>query len=250
MNLPPNTGGSAESQSKTSETILICAKRTDPFARVPKDILDRSDLSFKSKGILSYLLGKPSGWKLRVTDISNHGKDGTKAIRSGLKELRALGYVDLVRLTTKGKVVEWMWKVSDSPIFRKPDAQKAHVENRHLSKKESTKTELTKKQSKETALRAASSFSDSVNQKLGSKIEQLKAIETRFDIPYEREFYRFVEDEGLEELIDGKGGDIYHRLCIQKWHDWNGRRWFPIRDWEAYVRALNTKIEDATTGGF
>lgn len=150
--------------------------------------------------------------------------------------------------------MQWLWKVSDSPIFKKPDAQKAHaekahVENRHLSKKESTKPENNKKQSKETEV---TSQSDAVDFKAfwkpitGTKSQQLKQIETRFDVPDEREYDAFLIDEGLDQIREGKGGDLYNRLSFQKWHQWNGRRWFPIHDWQAYLKGLNTKIEAAT----
>ncbi len=84
----------------------------------------------------------------------------------------------------------------------------------------------------------------------GTKKEQLSHIEPPLDYPSEKEFDAWVEEEGLENLIDGKRHDLYETLCDRKWHHWDGRRWRLIRDWEKYVRALETKINDATTGGF
>lgn len=73
-------------------TILLKRTRNDPFARVPKEILDDEKLSWKAKGILSYLLSKKDGWKARTTDLVNHGTDGRDAVRSGLSELIEAGY--------------------------------------------------------------------------------------------------------------------------------------------------------------
>ena len=140
-------------------TILLHRDTEDPFARVPKPLLEDPALSWKAKGILSYLLGKPQGWKAQVQDISNHGTDRGGSIRAGLKELRDAGYAKLVRVHGKdGKLVEWVLKVSDMPVFigSEPDSEKpdqANPEvgkpdqgNRPLSKNEVTKNELNKKE--------------------------------------------------------------------------------------------------------
>lgn len=71
--------------------------------------------------MLTYLMGKPDDWKLRVTDLVNRGTDGKHSIRAALKELRAFGYASLVQIRDKGKVAEWVWKVSDSCVFS-PDS--------------------------------------------------------------------------------------------------------------------------------
>lgn len=134
------------------------ARRDDPFARVPKSMLDDSSLSWKAKGLLSYLLGKPAGWKLLVSDLVNRGCDGKAAVRSGLNELRAAGYAEYVEgRSSEGKFAPAVWKISDSPIFSPrtsfPDAVFPDAENRHLSKNELTKNDSTKK---ETAAAVAS----------------------------------------------------------------------------------------------
>ena len=50
-------------------TIKRTHQRSDPFSRVPKDVLALPHLSWKAKGILAYLLGKPSNWKIRQLDL-------------------------------------------------------------------------------------------------------------------------------------------------------------------------------------
>lgn len=115
-----------------SQNIIIMAKQRDPFARVTKSMLDNPLLSWRAKGILSYLLGKPSGWKLRITDVRKHGQDGERAIRASLKELRENGYAQLSQVRDGCRIVEWAWKISDSPIFKKLDGGNAHLEKTEL----------------------------------------------------------------------------------------------------------------------
>lgn len=241
-------------QPQSGDNIFICAKRNDPFARVPKDTLDNPRLSFKAKGILSYLIGKPSGWKLRVADLAKHGREGEKAIRSGLQELRREGYCELVRKTEKGKLVEWVWKLSDSPIFKKPDAgfahvENAHVENRNHSKKEITKNEVSKKkteESKETAQSAEGDFSPLWKPNPGTKQEQLRKIRTPSDFPSQREFEQFMISEGIVDILENYRPGLYSDLCDSKWHQWRkgDHRWIKIYDWKAFVKSLAEKIAE------
>ena len=137
--------------------MVITSKKGDPFARVPKTILNNPALSWKAKGVLAYLLGKPDGWTAQVTDICNKGSDKECAVRSALKELRGTGYADLLGMRNGGKITKWVLRVSDSPIFSKspdrdfPDVEKPDVENRHLSKKEGIENEKSKNDPKQTA---------------------------------------------------------------------------------------------------
>jgi hypothetical protein len=140
-----------------TNTIIIHRDSTDPFARVPKDVLNSKEISWKAKGILAYLLGKPQDWRAQVQDIVNHGTDGEAAVRSALKELRDSGYARLDSIRDKGKVVEWILKVSDMPVFinEEPDGENPHVDNSHLNKPDLnnrpiTKKELTKTESTNT----------------------------------------------------------------------------------------------------
>ena len=140
-------------------TILLHRDTQDPFARVPKSLLDDKSLSWKAKGILAYLLGKPQGWKAQTQDIVNHGTDGGCSVSAGLLEMRNSGYAKLVKVKdSNGRVSEWFLKVSDTPVFigdgpevdfpdlEKPDLEKPDLENRALSKNESSEKETRKKE--------------------------------------------------------------------------------------------------------
>jgi hypothetical protein len=101
-----------------SSNIIVHKKRDVPFTMVWNEIWD-APLSWKAKGILGYIIGKPEGWKVRVADLvtRSHGLDGETAIRSALKELRATGYAVLEFLTEGNILNGSVLKVSDSPVF-------------------------------------------------------------------------------------------------------------------------------------
>jgi hypothetical protein len=150
------------------QTIFVSRNTDDPFARVPKKILDDPDLTWKAKGVLGYLLGKPSGWKVRVKDIANRGKDGVDAIRSALDELRTSGYADLDRVTDEtGKIIEWFWKIADEPIYLpdagNPDLAKPQVEKPDISKNDQSENDISSPRRK-------------VGQRISSAPEAVEAI--------------------------------------------------------------------------
>src|SRR5512133_1808457 len=97
--------------------IIVTRTVSDPFARVPKDVLDDTRMSWKAKGILAYLLGKPHDWVVRTEDIVKRSTDGEASVVNGLKELREAGYAKLVQIREGGRVKNWCWKVADAPIF-------------------------------------------------------------------------------------------------------------------------------------
>lgn len=246
-------------------TILIHHRTADTFARIPHDLLSDDRISWNAKGILCYLLGKPPGWKARVTDIKNRGKDGARAIRSGLNELRATGYVRLIAIREGGRIKEWQWQVADFPMFS-PDARNELLENEdlqnvHHSKKEGSKKDSSKKESKEpkgTAFSAKDAvdgvfdslpeidpkWKPSQKRKL-SKDKILARINPPSDYPSEDEFNQFLEDEGCDQILSCR--DLYSDLCVRKWHHWKPEthRWNPIRDWRSYVVALEKVIAEA-----
>jgi len=240
------------------------AGRQDPFARIPHTLLEDERLSWKAKGICAYLCGKPDGWKMRVTDLVRNGTDGKAAIRAALNELREFGYAEYIQpRAVKGVFSEGVWKISDTAIFRREsprtdfrDTDKPDADNRHLSKKEVSKKHLSKNQSKESEETspvgdaAVSEYSAVWKPISESKKVLLRRIQPPSNYPSEREFNDFIEDECFDHIAMGKRGDLYSDLCNNKWHHWGARRWIPIRDWRAYVRALEEKMEAATGGGF
>jgi hypothetical protein len=242
-----------------NQNIIIMAKREDPFARVSKSMLDDERLSWRAKGVLAYLLGKPAGWKLRTADLERKSKDGGRSVRSALKELRAAGYAELKPVRSEGRIREWCWKISDTPIFS-PDARFEHlenevVENAHHSKKESSENEVSKKElskeSKESAAklpRGVVASQDEIHEPTWkpderTKKEKLATIKPPADFPTEKQFNAFLEYQQLDNIVC-KRPNLYESLCEMKWHKWTGRAWQRIKDWERFVVRLDESMSE------
>lgn len=80
------------------------------------------------------------------------------------------------------------------------------------------------------------------------KDEQLKPITPPANAPSQEEFDSLLAEKLPQ--VENYRPDLYRELCLNKWHHWNKsiNRWTPIRDWQAYVTALDGKIEQAITG--
>lgn len=72
-------------------------------------------LSYKAIGIHTYLMSKPDHWEGNETDLVNRHSDGRAAVRSGIEELIAFGYLTRVRVIDKGRVAGWRLDTYETP---------------------------------------------------------------------------------------------------------------------------------------
>ena len=153
----------------TQTIIRSKQNRTDPFVMIDQRIAEDETLSWGAKGLMSYLLGLPDDWQIRVADLVHHSRDGKTAVRSALRELEAHGYIVRERLTDPrtGRFTGTRLTVYEQPQSQhrpppsddqggpppaeppcaevshaeNPDAEKPHPGNRVLLSNEDTKKE-------------------------------------------------------------------------------------------------------------
>lgn len=127
----------------------------DPFARVRKEALEDASLTWKAKGLLAYLLGKPDNWQVRQRDLMNRSADKKTAVQSGMRELETAGYAKREEVRQGGRFKALIWHISDRTIFKNPpqagfpstgnpSPEKPSPENQPLSKNDTTKNDCTK----------------------------------------------------------------------------------------------------------
>lgn len=76
-------------------------KHKNPFTAVPNAVLNDSRLTFKAKGIYSYLFSKPDGWVFYNKAILNETSEGITSFQSGIKELVKCGWLKKQQLIAK-----------------------------------------------------------------------------------------------------------------------------------------------------
>lgn len=92
-------------------------KESGNFVTVHKNFIHDSKLTFKSKGILLYLLSRPDDWQIYESEILKHTNDGKDSLKSGIKELEEIGYVVRTRKRNdKGHLNGYEYLVYEHPI--------------------------------------------------------------------------------------------------------------------------------------
>jgi len=80
---------------------IIKNRRENKFTQIPNETLADERLSWKAKGLLSYLLSLPYDWEVYTSEVVKHSTDGEKSLTSGLNELIKFGYV--IRTKIRGE---------------------------------------------------------------------------------------------------------------------------------------------------
>ncbi|MFE9024368.1 hypothetical protein ACFYNL_38285 [Streptomyces sp. NPDC007808] len=88
----------------------------EQFTQVANALFRDCQLSFKAKGIFGYVSTHANGWQVTIADLVRLGPDGREAVRTGLKELEAHGYLIRERLRRPdGTLGEIVYCITDRP---------------------------------------------------------------------------------------------------------------------------------------
>ena len=111
----------------SSNGIIRVEKHTKNFVVINKNFLEDKRISFKAKGILTYLLSKPDNWQVMTSELIEASSDGEAAVRSALKELEKYGYYKKYPVRTENgtKIDHWESLVYESPQDEAPEQSKA-----------------------------------------------------------------------------------------------------------------------------
>lgn len=90
------------------------------YVHVPNETINDARLSFKARGILVYMLGRPPEWRFSADRIASESKtDGRRAILNGLTELRTFGYYRVTRVRV-GSEFRMLTEVAATPALMPP----------------------------------------------------------------------------------------------------------------------------------
>jgi len=124
------------------------------FTQVSNSIVNDTRLDLKEKGLMLHILSKPDGWFLNVDEIAKNNRDGKRAIYSGIKKLKELGYIELkADHDEKGKFKRWEYIIKplpstqtendgSYPLIHNAQMHNAHVQSRHYNNTNSNNTNI------------------------------------------------------------------------------------------------------------
>ena len=117
-------------------------KRTGNFTTVRNEYLQDVNLSWKAKGLITYIMSLPPDWQLNLSDLKNRSKDGRDATAVGLRELITNGYCQRCKIRGDGGTfVGCDYEVSDIKEFE-PQTENPVTVNAETEKPDTVKPTL------------------------------------------------------------------------------------------------------------
>jgi hypothetical protein len=123
------------------------------YFAVSRALTQDKRLSFEARGVLAYLLSKPSDWIVRIQDLQKEGSCGRDRIYRILKELRDAGYLHRDQEHQPNGAFVWgPYRVYEQPFTDKADMVAQHqeatqpfTENTDTVKPDTVNTEMVKR---------------------------------------------------------------------------------------------------------
>lgn len=145
-------------------------KKKKNFTMLDNTASHDNSLSWKAKGLHTYLMTLPDDWKINITDLTNRSKDGRDGTAAAIKELLAAGYL------TRTQVLDEKHRFSgyDYHIFETPENQNVSIAISENGKAENGKSN-TNNNYKEKVLKEVSTENIYIAPK---KIETIDEAET------------------------------------------------------------------------
>lgn len=118
--------------------------------------LQDRNLSYKAKGLLSFMLSLPEDWDYSMKGLVSVSKENIKAIRSILNELKEHGYLEIQQTRGEKGYYKYEYIIREIPLEvekskNNPDTQKGNTdkgdsekENQINTKKQNTKEQIVK----------------------------------------------------------------------------------------------------------
>ena len=217
--------------------------------------LSDRNLSYKAKGLLSFMLSLPDDWDYSLAGLCSISKESRDGIRSILKELQEHHYVEIEKVRGYKGYFEYNYLIYEVPHFislgneqSNPDMEKPHLDYPNV---ETTTQINTKKQiDKDDKTKISSFFVPEEHNKLTLELIERGYI-NEDDIQifyYDKLFNQLLEeDNSYQDLIQ-----IIHyivpRIVKRKFKDENdnlieNKYGYFKNAIESNIRKLNTNIE-------
>ena len=94
-------------------------KKTDNYTVMSNHHLRNKKLSYKAKGLLSFMLSLPDDWDYSMNGLVAVSKEQIKSVRSTIKELEDFGYVERIKKHTKKGLYQYEYNIYEYPYHHK-----------------------------------------------------------------------------------------------------------------------------------
>ena len=162
------------------------------------------ELSFKAKGLLSYMLSLPEDWDYSLNGLASVSKEGIKAIKNIVTELKEQGYLKINKIRKENGQYQYEYLIREIPERIEPEYQKGYAVKGESEKgiQINTNKQNTKEQiDKEDKSNKSSFFSD-LNSLTKALVKYGYTSENDVDLlSYNKLFNELLEKYSYEDLI-------------------------------------------------
>ena len=112
-------------------------EKTNNYTVMSNHHLKDIKLSYRAKGLLSFMLSLPDDWDYSVSGLAKVSKESIKAIRSTLKELEDMGYLVRTRIQLDNGRFDYEYAIYETPYTQKGHAVDGYtLEDTQINTKE------------------------------------------------------------------------------------------------------------------
>jgi len=136
-----------------SKNHIFRIEKTKNYTVMSNYHLNDENLSWKAKGLHSYILSKPDDWKVIINQLINASTDGEVSTRSGIDELYKMRYWQKYPVYVDGVIRHWETIIYEAPCS--PDEiikSIAYSENEVIIKYENGEIQKKSTQTQQTQL--------------------------------------------------------------------------------------------------
>lgn len=208
-----------------SETYFIKQRKKEKFTILDNTCIQDCNLSWKAKGVHTYLMSLPEDWKIHISEIVNHSCDGKAALYSAIQMLEQHGYIKKIRNRRKDgcfdntvyQVFEVPEKIeADSEVHPHsdfPDVDNPVLDNRTLLNTNKLNTNIQK--TKLTNYEASSK--ENVTSGVSESVF-VKVIKDLFsgEYPFDKDFESAVKTNLSKREVDESNLESYLKYVFER----------------------------------
>ena len=212
------------------DTKFIKTKKEKNYTVLDNTFIKDERLSWKAKGLMTYLLSLPDDWTIHFSEIEKHSTDGKSALRTAINELKEYGYLKAEQKRENNRFAEMVYIIIENPAEGFPltdfqqtenlQTEKQISENQPLQntndnkvlKKQNTNNNIPKDKKHKLGTYLNVLLSDNELQKLVDELgsEKAKAVIDNFSELKEMKGYKYKSDY---LAIKKWGIEAYNQKC-------------------------------------